>query len=185
MSNVTNNLESVKRFIKGNNVHVVMDDVDFFAKIESKDQDIVRVERLDNGGVTEVPTQHCYKTSKQEVEDWIAEHAEDMDEDDESKMSKILAKYRKNYKVTVSASGRKSLSKGDELAQLLEAMDVSQVMALAEEALGMEPGTLVEKYQTLNPGQKRMNSGNRLRAALKRGDVTIDDLKKLAGKGEA
>ena len=52
------------------------------------------------------------------------------------------------------------------------------VIWAAERLLGLESGELATKYAHLNPGQKRMNAGNRIRAAIKRGDATIDDLKK-------
>lgn len=105
----------------------------------------------------------------------------ELDEEDEgqhTKMGKTLAKYRKNYKPMVAASGRKSLSNGDELASVLEYKDHDQVVALAEVVLGLRTGELMEKYQHLNNGSKRMNAGNRIRGALKRGDITIEDIKK-------
>ena len=98
-------------------------------------------------------------------------------EEGERTMSQTLNKYRANYVVGVSGSGRKSLHNGDELATLLEHKDHNDVAAIAERALGLEAGTLRTKYQHLNNGQIRMNSGNRIRAALKRGDITIEDVK--------
>ena len=32
-----------------------------------------------------------------------------------------------------------------------------------------------ERYQRLNEGQRRMNSGNKLRAAIKRGELIVSD----------
>jgi len=97
--------------------------------------------------------------------------------DSERGMAGTLSKYREQYVPTVAASGRKSLSNGDELAQTLEYKDHVVVMKIAETVLGLEAGFLATKYEKLNNGAKRMNSGNRIRAAIKRGDITIEDVK--------
>lgn len=89
-------------------------------------------------------------------------------------MANTLAKYRVGYVVSVTADGRKSLNNGDELAELLEGLDHMQVARVAELALDLEIGFLATKYAKLNNGQIRMNSGNRIRAALKSGKIYID-----------
>lgn len=93
------------------------------------------------------------------------------------KMSATLDRYKAGYKETVAYSGSKSQNNGDTVAQFLAGLAPEDVMRIAERLLEMEAGTLVAKYEGLNPGQKRMNSGNRIRAAVKRGDATIDDVK--------
>lgn len=94
-------------------------------------------------------------------------------------MSSTLAKYRQmpdHYKPTTSYTGRKSLSIGDTVANFLDGMSPEEVLQAAERILGLEENELTEKYAHLNPGQQRMNGGNRIRAALKRGDIKADDL---------
>jgi len=86
-------------------------------------------------------------------------------------MSETLQKYRKNYKASHSATGRASLNVGDLVAKGLEGKTPEQVVALAEKLLGLKAGELWSKYERLNPGQQRMNAGNRIRAAFKRGDL--------------
>ena len=88
-------------------------------------------------------------------------------------MSRQLQKYRGGYKVCITASGTKSLNNGDAVAQFLEAKDWLEVCNLADEVLGEEPGFHAAKYERLNPGQRRMNAGNRIRAAVKRGDWQV------------
>lgn len=100
------------------------------------------------------------------------------DEDDTGKMANTLNKYREKYEATVSHSGRLSLNNGDEVADLLAGLEPVAVITTAERLLGLESGELVAKYDRLNNGQKRMNAGNRIRSAIKRGDYTVDDLKK-------
>lgn len=85
-------------------------------------------------------------------------------------MSKQLQKYRGRYQVCVTSNGTKSLNNGDPIAQLLEGKSWEEVCKLADEVLGEEPGHHATKYANLNPGQRRMNSGNRIRAAWKRGE---------------
>ena len=101
---------------------------------------------------------------------------EDDDEDDK-RMSKRLDRYRKDYHDSVSYSGKKSKVNGDDVALALMGLTPEQVMAAAENILDLPEGELVAKYAHLNPGQRRMNAGNRIRAAVKREDITIDEVK--------
>ena len=111
---------------------------------------------------------------------WLAQVAQHLDEAGSSKnMAATLAKYRMGYEDTASYSGRLSKHNGDDVAAILAGAEPGQVMAAAEALLGLEAGELVAKYDRLNPGQKRMNAGNRIRAAIKRGDATIEDLQRV------
>lgn len=94
-------------------------------------------------------------------------------------MSEILRRYRVKYETCTTAGGRKSKRCGDELSVFLTGYDHMQVLYLAETVLDLE-GQLWEKYQGLNNGQIRMNASNRLRGALKREDVTLDEIKAIA-----
>ena len=91
-------------------------------------------------------------------------------------MAQTLLAYRGGYQDTVAYSGRLSLNNGGEVALFLAGMEPGAVMTAAERILGLEAGYLTAKYAHLNPGQQRMNSGNRISAALKRGDITPKDL---------
>ena len=91
-------------------------------------------------------------------------------------MSETLRQYRQGYEASTSYSGVKSLNNGDDVAHFLDGMSPAEVLAAAERILGFEDGELVTKYAHLNAGQQRMNGGNRIRAALKREDITTDDL---------
>lgn len=102
------------------------------------------------------------------------ELSEDDCEDDESaasKMAETLNKYRTRYVPTLSAKGKKSLCNGDPLALLLSGLDLPALFAMAA-SVGLVD--CEERYQSLNPGQKRMNVGNRLRAMVRKGAATID-----------
>lgn len=98
-------------------------------------------------------------------------------------MSTVLSKYRAGYVIGVTPSGRKSRHTGDEVALSLEGNDAATVIKAAEILLGLERGTLVEKYEGMGPGHARMNAGNRIRGAFKRGEATIVEIDKaLASK---
>lgn len=102
------------------------------------------------------------------------ELTDDDGEDDEtagSKMAETLSRYRSRYVPTLSAKGKKSLCNGDPLALLLSGLDLPALFALAA-SVGLVD--CEERYQSLNPGQKRMNVGNRLRAIVKKGTAAID-----------
>jgi hypothetical protein len=96
------------------------------------------------------------------------------------RQAETLARYRANYVASVSATGAKSLSCGDDVASFLSGLAVLDVVALAERVCELPAGTLLTKYDRLNTGSKRMNAGNRIRAAVKAGDTTLPELKKLA-----
>lgn len=66
-----------------------------------------------------------------------------------------------------------SFNNGDPVAQALRMFEPKKVMAVAEKILpGIKRGELKKKYAKLNPGMQRMNAGNRIRAAIKKGTIT-------------
>jgi hypothetical protein len=70
----------------------------------------------------------------------------------------------------LTPSGRKSFDIADRVADLLRGKTTDEVIATTTEAITAITGEcpdLRAKYSTLNPGQVRMNCGNRLRAAYK------------------
>ena len=78
---------------------------------------------------------------------------------------------------TKSATGQ--LRSNDELAIALDAVPAANVVALALQLLqlGANP------YAHLNPGQQSMNLRNKLRGAIKRGQVTIADVEAARDEG--
>lgn len=106
---------------------------------------------------------------------WLAELATHLETRGRG-MSETLLRYRTTYQPSICYSGRKSLNNGDAIADFLSGLAPDEVLSQAERILGLDTGFLTEKYQNLNEGQKRMNGGNRLRSALKRGDITEADL---------
>ncbi len=92
-----------------------------------------------------------------------------------AKMSSQLAKYRVNYKIGLTAEGNKSLHNGDLLACFLERKSPEEVCAIADKWTGSENGHHAARYAKLNPGQRRMNAGNRLRALVKKGEIEVRD----------
>ena len=88
-------------------------------------------------------------------------------------MREHLNKYKPRYITITSGAGNSSLCNGDDVAQRLAGKTPVEVLALAEKLLGIE---LRSKYEKLNPGQVRMNCGNRLRSAVKKGSLTIDQI---------
>ena len=92
-------------------------------------------------------------------------------------MSETLRKHRANYVHTDGYAGL-SINNGDDVASALRMFEPDRVVAIAEAALGFKKGELAKRYGKLNPGQRRMNAGNRIRAAIKRGDLTKTAFKK-------
>ena len=89
-----------------------------------------------------------------------------------------LKKYRVNYVTTDGYAGL-SINNGDKIADTLKMCEPSRVVRIAENVLpGFKTGELAKKYSKLNPGMQRMNCGNRIRSAIKNGDITNAQLKK-------
>lgn len=97
----------------------------------------------------------------------------------ERRQDNVLAKYRGGYENSTTAHGHKSKCNGDKVARALEGHTPETVMAAAEILLGMAQGELVAKYAKLNPGQRRMNSGNRIRNAVKKGIITANNIEEV------
>jgi hypothetical protein len=98
-------------------------------------------------------------------------------------MGEILAKYRPGYVVSITPNGRKSRCNGDKVAEALEGFEPAQIIAAAEKLLNFKKGELLERYAGMNQGQARMNVGNRLRGAVKRGDITVKEIEKAVAHG--
>jgi len=95
------------------------------------------------------------------------------------KMSATLRKHRVGYQATKAASGHASLDNGDAIAQILRGLQPDAVVKLAERVVqGYTEGELAERYAKLNQGQRRMNAGNLIRNAAKRGELKVADVKK-------
>lgn len=93
-------------------------------------------------------------------------------------MADTLKKHRGKYVHTDGYAGL-SINCGDNVADMLKMCEPGRVVRIAEKVLpNVKSGDLQKRYAKLNPGQQRMNSGNRIRAALKRGTITKTALKK-------
>lgn len=91
-------------------------------------------------------------------------------------MAETLNNYRTAYEDTAAYSGRLSKHNGDDVAAILAGADPASVIRAAELILGLGKDELRKRYERLNPGQQRMNGGNRIRAAFKRGDCNLDQI---------
>src|SRR5574337_574450 len=61
---------------------------------------------------------------------------------------------------------------GDAVAAALKDADLNSLIEFA----GVEAGVDTSKYDHLNNGQKRMNIGNKLRTAVKKGEISVEQL---------
>ncbi len=119
-------------------------------------------------------TNHEGETAKARLKDLTLIELDNEDHNG-NKMAGVLANYRAGYVPSIAASGKKSLSNGDAVAKALEGKAAEEVLQIADSLLGLPNGTLQSQYARLNPGQQRMNAGNRLRAAVKKGTVAVVD----------
>ena len=105
----------------------------------------------------------------------MAEDEEDEESEDESgnPMANTIKKYKSRYKKMATPCGKSSINNGDAVAKLLAPLDYSDVMALADQFCELGSGFCEGKYRLLNNGQMRMNSGNRIRARVKKSPETI------------
>lgn len=69
-----------------------------------------------------------------------------------------------------TAGGNAAIDNADAVAGLLRGKTLEEVWAIASAALGSDVVVVLKsKYAALNPGQVRMNLGNRIRGAVKAG----------------
>ena len=76
--------------------------------------------------------------------------------------------YRSTLQTVLTATGNKSLDNGDTIAQMLRGADLETVYKIGAKELGIPVEALKTKYGHLNPGQQRMNVGNRIRGAIRK-----------------
>lgn len=101
----------------------------------------------------------------------------DLDEDEESdesdddledeapcSMAEQLRQARVRYVKTKRPSGAGSMDNGDTIAKNLRDFEPGEVMTIADRVCEESAGFHATKYDGLNPGQKRMNSGNKIRS---------------------
>ena len=121
----------------------------------------------------------------------IADALEAGDTKPKLSMADTLRKHRAGYISTISSTGKHSLHNGDDIAEILAGLSPSVALSAAQavaDLAGLDID-LMAKYlgdgktwdddpttYRLNLGQIRMNSANRLRGALKRGDETIETI---------
>lgn len=94
--------------------------------------------------------------------------------------AETLKEYRKGYRVSVTGNGRKSQASNlSAVALHWEGNDHGKVAQWAALLLGEATLEFYNKYSHLNNGQMRMNSGNRVNAAVKRGEITVAQLEEV------
>jgi nitric oxide reductase activation protein len=104
---------------------------------------------------------------------------EDEEEDEEEAgrgMARQLAAARVRYEHCRTKLGKKSMRCGDEVSVALSALDHVQACDLLDLLLGDARGTALTRYAHLNNGQIRMNSGNRIRNLVKKGEASIEGI---------
>ncbi|TCO77149.1 hypothetical protein EV688_103163 [Chromatocurvus halotolerans] len=90
-----------------------------------------------------------------------------------------MAEAKTRYQRVKLSSGEITMDCGDELASLLRGLEPQEVCNLADEVLKTGEGYHMQRYGHLNPGQQRMNAGNRIRASVKKGNVDMAQLKEI------
>ena len=104
----------------------------------------------------------------------VAQHLLEQAPTEKPTMSQTLRKYRVGYEKAVSYSKGATLDNGDALATAMRGLTPAQACELADLATGSEVGTHLARYASLNVGQQRMNSGNRVRSLIKKGELAVE-----------
>ncbi len=112
---------------------------------------------------------------------------EDRDEDDRGadvdleetighSMSEQLKAARVRYAKTKRPAGSASADCADAIAKALRDFEPLEVCEIADKVFKLPIGSHEAKYSSLNPGQKRMNSGNRIRGLWRKLWIADDKL---------
>ena len=88
----------------------------------------------------------------------------DLDEEAGCSMAEKLRRARVRYVKTKRPGGAGSMDNGDTIAKNLRDFEPEEVMTIADRVCEESAGFHASKYDGLNPGQKRMNSGNKIRS---------------------
>lgn len=88
--------------------------------------------------------------------------------DGSAPMKDVLKAHKENYTKTKGEDGKQHFDNGDEVAEALRGADLDSVYSHVAKELGVTAKSLKEKYGHLNPGQQRMNLGNRLRGHMRK-----------------
>jgi len=86
---------------------------------------------------------------------------------DQRKNGIVPAVYLPRYFKNKKADGSTCLDNGDSVAAHLRGLELGEVYELVADKLGCSEKELMARYGHLNPGQQRMNLGNRLRGFYK------------------
>lgn len=97
----------------------------------------------------------------------LAQTEEEEDETQEELEGKRIADGY-HYAKCRAASGRISVDNADDVAQLLRGNTLDEAYKIVAGMIDVDVYSLMAKYSHLNPGQQRMNIGNRARGFLKR-----------------
>lgn len=101
------------------------------------------------------------------------------EESDGCKMAEQLKAARVRYAKTKRPSGAASADNADAIAKALRDFEPLEVCEIADKVFKLPLGSHESKYSKLNPGQKRMNSGNRIRGIWRK-LCTADDKIEIA-----
>lgn len=110
------------------------------------------------------------------------EDRDDSDEDDLGeetagcRMSEQLKAARVRYAKTKRPAGSASADCADAIAKALRDFEPLEVCEIADKVFKLPIGSHEAKYSSLNPGQKRMNSGNRIRGLWRKLWTTDDKI---------
>lgn len=108
-----------------------------------------------------------------------AQEEQDEPEDDEETtggtMSRKLRRYAQQYTKATNTKGTATRICGDSISRILLQLTLDQTYGTASNFLGDTVEALRARYAHLNPGQQRMNLGNRIRGLAKR--IVEDDPK--------
>ena len=113
------------------------------------------------------------------IEDEDRDEDGDIDLDEESagcRMSRQLKAARVRYAKTKRPSGAASADNADAIARALRDYEPLEVCEIADKVFRLPLGSHESKYSRLNPGQKRMNSGNRIRGLWRKLWTTDDKI---------
>ena len=92
------------------------------------------------------------------------ESDDDLEDEAPCSMAEQLRRARVRYVKTKRPGGAGSMDNGDTIAKNLRDFEPEEVMTIADRVCEESAGFHAAKYDGLNPGQKRMNSGNKIRS---------------------
>lgn len=152
-------MQHIKRFVKGGYLRTAGG---VFGRIESAAGKEVTFRTMDGETYT-IHKNGAFKTNRAEFNQAVEKYKAEVEVAAPEPRTIVADSYRRRYQNVRSVNNNSSKICGDRISKMLHGKTLQEVAGIVAEYTGDSAADLLSRYEHLNPGQRRMNIGNRLR----------------------